>query len=429
MGPYEAFRGTTPVHSEFRETGPFMATPRRWRVYKKQAYSTQAACTRHLALTSWCEASHINAMDDISSSPHSRALFEQRRHRVLNMIHTWLLAAGSLALLAVTAFIFGGVAGVVAAIVFGALSMVAIRRISTQMVLSMYKSQPVAREEFPEGVAIVEELARRAALPAAPKLYVVPSKMMNAFAVGRREDSAIAITDALARRLTPRELAGVLAHETSHIAHEDVKVMAFADMVARYTSVMSTVGIVSLFLNLGVAAGGYGAPVPWPAVLVLVFAPTVGGLLQLALSRTREFDADLGAAMLTGDPDGLASALVKLERAQRGMWESLMLPGGRIPDPSVLRSHPPTKERIARLMAFKESDGEAPFAPPPAPHVVRRPSLVPKLRLPRDHLPGGLGLSLADGESLHDDRPASAVPLCKGEGDPRIRLRHGGVWW
>lgn len=364
-------------------------------------------------------------MADRSSSPHRRALFEQRRHRVRNLVHTWLLAAGSLALLAVTAWIFGGAIGVVAALVFGAFSMAAIGRVSPQMVLSMYKARPFTRAQFPAGVAIVEELALRAGLPATPLLYVVPSKAMNAFAVGRREESAIAITDALARHLTPRELAGVLAHEMSHIAREDVRVMAFADMVARYTSLMSTIGILSLFLNIGVAAGGHGAPVPWFAVLVLVSSPTIGGLLQLALSRTREFDADLGAATLTGDPDGLASALAKLERAQGRMWESLMLPGGRIPDPSVLRTHPATMERIARLMAFKASDGETPFSPPPAPPVARRPSLVPQMRLRE----GGAGLKLAPGWDFYDDRPASAVPLCDGEGGPRIRLRRGGVWW
>ena len=94
---------------------------------------------------------------------------------------------------------------------------------------------------------------------------------------------------------------------------------------------------------------------PWLAVLVLLAAPTVGGLLQMALSRTREFDADLGAAMLTGDPDGLASALQKLERVQGRRWENMFLPGGRTPDPSVLRTHPLTADRIARLKALKKA--------------------------------------------------------------------------
>ena len=208
--------------------------------------------------------------------------------------------------------------------------------------------------------------------------------------------------------------------------------MAFADMVARYTSAMSTVGIFSLFLNLGGVAGGYGTPVPWLAVLVLVFAPTVGGLLQLALSRTREFDADLGAAMLTGDPDGLASALVKLDRAQGRMWESLVLPGGRNPAPSVLRSHPPTEERVARLAAFRDTDGQIFFAPRPGAQIVHRPSMVPRLRLPPGYRGGGLGAPLVEtdgGHELDHSRPASAVPLCREEGGPRFRLRRGGVWW
>ncbi|BBD35186.1 truncated peptidase M48 Ste24p [Aminobacter sp. Y103A] len=174
-------------------------------------------------------------------------LFERRRNRALNTAQTWLLGAGSLLLLGVTAWAFAGSTGILYALVFGALSMWAVRRISPQMVLSMYKARQVTPADFPAGFRIVEELARRAELPAVPKLYVIPSKMMNAFAVGRRNDAAIAVTDALARNLTPREFAGVLAHEISHIAHEDVKVMAFADMVSRFTSFMSTVGLVSLF--------------------------------------------------------------------------------------------------------------------------------------------------------------------------------------
>lgn len=365
---------------------------------------------------------------DPSAAPS--ALVEQRRHRALNTAHTWLLAGGSLALLAVTAWIFAGPLGIAGAIVFGALTLAAVRRISPQMVLTMYKAQPVSRTSFPAGVAIVEELGQRAGLPVPPKLYVVPSRMMNAFAVGRRDESAIAITDALAQRLSARELAGVLAHEVSHIAHEDVKVMALADMVSRYTSVMSTVGILSLFLNLGGMAGGYGEPVPWLAVLALVLAPTIGGLLQLALSRTREFDADLGAAMLTGDPDGLASALMKLERAQSGMWESLVLPGGRSPDPSILRSHPPTRDRVDRLMAFRDSDGQVPLAPPPGPRVVRRPSLVPRIPMPPRTGLGAQSLMLAQDDAPEpEDAPACEAPLCVDEGGPRIRLRRGGAWW
>lgn len=355
-------------------------------------------------------------------------LLAQRHNRMLNTLHTWLLGMGCLLLLAVTAWTFGGATGIVYAAIFGLVPVLIMRRVSPRLVLSMYKAVPVTPGEFPAGHRIVEELARRAALPSVPKLYVIPSKMMNAFAVGRRDDSAIAITDALARNLTTRELAGVLAHEMSHITHEDVKVMAFADMVSRFTSLMSTIGLFSLFLNLVGFAGGHEAQVPWLGVLVLLSAPTIGGLLQMALSRTREFDADLGAAMLTGDPDGLTSALRKLDKAQGKMWEGMLLPGSRIPDPSILRTHPRTEDRVARLAALKaeaESSAE-PFEDdgPPAP---RRRSPVPRIRLHPPH--GAFGGHFLLVEPAADEPPACGHPLNPPEGDPRIRPLRGGVWW
>lgn len=366
------------------------------------------------------------------SEPHSINLLSHRRNRVLNSLQTWLLGAGSLLLLAVTAWAFAGSTGILYALVFGVLSMWAVRRISPQMVLSMYKARQVAPADFPAGFRIVEELARRAELPAIPKLYVIPSKMMNAFAVGRRNDAAIAFTDALARTLTQRELAGVLAHEISHIAHEDVKVMAFADMVSRFTSFMSTVGLFSLFFNLFGVAGGFRPQVPWLAILVLLAAPTVGGLLQMALSRTREFDADLGAAALTGDPDGLASALTKLERAQGRLWENILLPSGRIPDPSVLRSHPLTATRIARLKALRSTDMPDELVPRGSVPRAPRPSMIPKIRAhPGTYLPHGARafITAANTDFADDTRPASDAPLNPPNSAPRIRVTRGGVWW
>jgi len=357
-------------------------------------------------------------------------LFARNRNRVLNTVHTWLLASGSLLLLGTTAWAFGGATGIVYAVVFSVISMILVRRVSPQMVLAMYKARPVSEAEFPAGVRLVAELSRRAGLPAVPRLYVIPSRMMNAFAVGRRNEAAIAITDALARTLSPRELAGVLAHEISHVAHEDVKVMAFADMVSRFTSFMSTVGLFSLALNLLGFAGGYDPQIPWPAVLLLLAAPTIGGLLQMALSRTREFDADLGAALLTGDPDGLASALQKLETAQGKVWEGLMLPGSRVPDPSLLRSHPRTADRVARLNALKVAPGAATAAHAPLPS---RPSLVPKVRRPESSVAPAMQAHFLLQPPLSlpgaDNEPAADSPLNPPRDGPKIRVMRGGVWW
>jgi heat shock protein HtpX len=367
----------------------------------------------------------------LPTTPETIDFFAERRNRVLNALHTWLLAGGALLLLAITAWAFGGTAGILYAVIFGSVSMFAVRRVSPQLVLSMYKAREVSAAEFPTGVRLLAQLARRAGLPSVPRLHIIPSKIMNAFAVGRREQSAIAITDALARSLTPRELAGVLAHEVSHIAHEDVNVMALADMVSRFTSVMSTVGLISLFLNIGSYASGAGGGVPWLAVVVLLAAPTIGGLIQMALSRTREFDADLGAAMLTGDPDGLASALKRLERAQGRVWENILLPSGRIPDPSVLRTHPLTAVRIARLMALKAAaamSGAVTAVPPIVTPVEKRPSLVPKIRT-TPHFGGfGTPLFLTDDPEMNAG-PSSGQPLNPPLGNPRLHVHRGAVWW
>jgi heat shock protein HtpX len=354
---------------------------------------------------------------------------QQLRSGARNTIHTWLLGAASLILLAATAYALAGRLGIAYAVVFGAVTMYLARRASPAMVLQMYKARPISRASFPLGFDLVATLAARAGLANPPTLHVVPSKMLNAFAVGRREDAAIAITDALARTLTARELAGVLAHEMSHIVNEDLKVMAFADMVSRFTSLWSTFGILAIFLNLlGIGSGGE-AMVPWPAVALLVFAPTLGGLLQLALSRTREFDADLGAAVLTGDPDGLAAALRKLEKVQGIYWESLMLPGSRTPVPSVLRTHPATEERVARLMALKHgapvdfgSDG------PAMPPMASRPSIVPQIRARQPDLAAFMPLQAMDGVIAGEDI-ACPGGLAHADGAPRIRPMRGGIYF
>ncbi|QND51262.1 M48 family metalloprotease [Phyllobacterium sp. 628] len=373
-----------------------------------------------------------------------------QRSRLINTLHTWMLLAGSLVLLVVCAFTLAGPTGIVYALVFGAVSLVAIRRISPQMVLKMYKARVVTREEFPQGLAIIEELSRRAGLPRVPELHVIPSRMMNAFAVGRKGNSVVAVTDQLIRVLTARELTGVLAHEISHIRNEDLKVMALADTVARFTSLMSTIGIVSLLFNITFLASGEPVQVPWLGVLLLLVAPTVGGLLQMALSRTREFDADLGAALLTGDPDGLALALVKLEKAQGRLWENLILPGGRIPDPSILRTHPLTDIRVARLKALKDASGVVArgealpddilqtLMVKPQDRIRTRPSPVPLIG--RQHGRWNSSnleiLSLLNTQSgkpvvSGPDAECEACPhsLNTPDAAPRVHVARGGVYW
>ncbi|MGF1644027.1 MAG: zinc metalloprotease HtpX [Thiotrichales bacterium] len=273
---------------------------------------------------------------------------EIARHKRLNTIQTVLMLAGVLGVLALVGWSFGGAPMMVGLLLAGGLLAVIAPRISPTLVLRMYRAVALDRYTAPGMVRTVAELARRAGLPVAPGLYYIPSQTMNAFAVGDREQASIAITDGLLRRLDDREITAVLAHEMSHIRNNDMRVMGLADTLSRLTHSMSLVGLLMLLLNLPLVIVG-GQTVSWLGALLLLLAPQLTALLQLGLSRSREYDADLGAVELTGDPNALASALRKLEYYGNGVFEQILLPGRRSPDPSLLRTHPRIEDRIARL--------------------------------------------------------------------------------
>lgn len=278
---------------------------------------------------------------------------ERRRHEWRNRLQTVVLLAGMVALLSACGWVLGGVGGVVWALAAGAVGIALSPRASPRMALRLYGAQPISRRDMPELVDLLAQISERAGLRSAPELYYVPNRMLNAFALGGPKDAVIGVTDGLLRHLNGRELAGVLAHEVSHVRNNDLRVMALADAVSRLTGVMSLLGMMLLFGSVPLLLTT-GVAIPWLLVLLLTFAPTLASLLQLALSRTREFEADLDAAGITGDPRGLASALAKLERHQRGLLETMFLPGRRIPNPSLIRTHPSTEERIRRLLALED---------------------------------------------------------------------------
>lgn len=276
--------------------------------------------------------------------------------------HAWLNRLQSLALLvfmggflaALGWLLWGGV-GVVVLLVFGIVGVFMNPSLSPTWVMRMYGASRLGQGQAPGLTAALAALAQRAGLPSMPDLYYVPSRMLNAFAVGHPARSAIAVTDGLLNQLEDRELLGVLAHEMSHIHNNDLWVMGLADMFSRATSFLSLFGQLLLIVNLPLVMTGYAA-INWLAIALLIFAPNLSALAQLALSRTREYDADLNAARLTGDPEGLASALAKIERVQGGWLERILLPGRRVPEPSLLRTHPRTEDRIRRLADLRRRD-------------------------------------------------------------------------
>ena len=283
---------------------------------------------------------------------------EQRRHKLRNVMQSALLLGGMIALMGLCGWLLFGPDGVLGLGLGAALALAFAPQVSPAMVLRLYQARELTPDRVPAVFAVLARLTERAGLPRMPRLYYIPSAMLNAFAVGGREDAVIAITDGMLRRLDLRELTGVLAHEVSHIRNRDLWLMNLADLAGRMTRMMTLLGFALVIVSLPLWLSGAAGP-PWLLILLLLFAPQLTMLLQLALSRAREFDADLDAAGLTGDPGGLASALAKLERYGRGVWERILMPGRQLPEPSLLRSHPPTEERIARLAALTGMPPEA----------------------------------------------------------------------
>lgn len=270
------------------------------------------------------------------------------QNRWHNLRQSLIMLAGMALLLGAIGWVLAGPAAVVWSAGAGLVILMLGPIAPPAFILRLYRARALAPDQAPELFALTAELTRRAGLSRPPRLYDLPGPIMQAFSVGHPNDAAIAISQGILTRLGMREVAGILAHEISHIAHNDLGVMSIADVMARLTRTFSYIGIFLIILNLPLIAAGQ-AHVAWFGVGLLTAAPSLSVLLQLALSRAREFDADLGAVELTGDPEALALALTKIEAQQRNPWERHLFPMGRPPQPSLLRSHPGNRERIARL--------------------------------------------------------------------------------
>ena len=312
----------------------------------------------------------------------------RRAHKASNELQSALLVGGLGLVTAFSVWLLWGAMGVALTLVAVGLVYAFAPRLPPEIVMRVFRARPLDPGHGDQVLDVLQQLASRAGLSDQPKLYVIPSMTLNAFASGTPDRAIIAVTEGLLRGLTLRELAGVLAHEVSHIRNNDLAVMSLADVMTRLMQALSYLAIILAVLNLPAMLLG-DSDVSLLALVLLYLSPTIGSLLQLALSRTREYDADFEGAQLTGDPAGLAAALAKLERHQGSFWEDMALPvpGRRIPQPSLLRSHPPTEERIARLEALERG------ALPPPLHVREAPMVTmvgvgPASMRPRYRFPG-----------------------------------------
>ncbi|WP_142810421.1 zinc metalloprotease HtpX [Tepidiphilus olei] len=273
-----------------------------------------------------------------------------------NWLKTTLLMAAIMALFGAVGMVIGGRTGMLVALGFGALTNFWAYWFSDKMVLAMYHAQEVDETTSPYLYGIVRDLARRAGLPM-PKVYIIHEAQPNAFATGRNpEHAAVAATTGIIELLSERELRAVMAHELAHVKHRDILISTMTATVA---------GAISMLANFGFFFGGRdaeGRPAnPILTILVMILAPIAAVIIQLAISRTREFGADAGGAEICGDPEALASALAKIEAYARQipmptaeahpetaqMMIMNPLSGGGLR--GLFSTHPSTEERIARL--------------------------------------------------------------------------------
>ncbi len=278
---------------------------------------------------------------------------------MFNLMKTAMLMAAITALFMALGQMIGGSQGMVIALLVAVGMNFFSYWFSDKMVLRMYNAQPVDETTAPQFHRMVAELAQKAGLPM-PKVYLIQEDAPNAFATGRNpEHAAVAATTGLLRMLSEREVRGVMAHELAHVKHRDILISTISATMA---------GAISMLANFAMLFGGRdseGRPAnPIASIAVMILAPLAASLIQMAISRAREFEADRGGAEICGDPLALASALNKiagraeqipLQAAERHPETAQMmimnpLSGGGLR--GLFSTHPATEERVARLVAM-----------------------------------------------------------------------------
>jgi heat shock protein HtpX len=275
----------------------------------------------------------------------------------MNMLKTVFLMTLITVLVLLTGSLLGGQQGMVLAFVVALVMNFGSYWFSDKMVLAMYRAREVTQAEAPRLFAVVSRVSSEAQLPM-PKIYIIPGETPNAFATGRNQNHAVvAATEGILQLLNDDELEGVIAHEFAHIKHRDILTSTIvATMVGMITMIARMAGWSMMFggrNNDRRESNGFAD------IALLILAPVAATLVQLAISRSREFDADAGGAHFTGKPLSLANALQKLERgsdelpmanaspASAHLFIVNPLRGGGIM--KLFSTHPPTEERIERL--------------------------------------------------------------------------------
>lgn len=279
------------------------------------------------------------------------------RQNSISFVKSTAAAWALTALLLFLAYVLGGALLFIPAAVGGLLSYHLTPRISPAVVLRLYRGVQVPDHQMQGLHRMVRELSRRAGLKEVPGFWLLPSPRSIAFVTGDRHSSALALSHGILTALDYDELAGVIAHELSHIAHNDNRIMWFSEITVKMVNLLSFVGQVMVLINLPAIFAGE-RHVSLVLLVVVVVSPVMAVLLQLSLLRTREFAADTGSAELMGSPGPLIRALQKLEGDQRLRFMRWMVGRHEQRGHTLIRTHPPVRERIRRLRKLEVEGNE-----------------------------------------------------------------------
>ncbi|GHU28895.1 protease HtpX [Betaproteobacteria bacterium] len=283
-----------------------------------------------------------------------------------NWLKTTVLMAAIVALFGVIGSYLGGANGMIMALIFGGAMNLFAYWFSDKMVLRMYNAREVDEASAPQFYATVRDLAQRAGLPM-PRVYLIDEAQPNAFATGRNpENAAVAATTGILSLLSAREIRGVMAHELAHVRHRDILISTISATIA---GAISALARFAMYTGGRRDANGHSGN-PLAGLLLGLLAPVAAALIQMAVSRAREFEADRGGAEISGNPNALADALTKIDHYARGipliaaeehpataqMMIMNPLRGGGIAN--LFSTHPATGERVARLraLAFQKTE-------------------------------------------------------------------------
>lgn len=281
----------------------------------------------------------------------------------MNTMRTVILLGALTGLLILIGGYFGGTQGMVIAFLFAVIMNFGSYWFSDRIVLSMYRAQEISESDAPELYAIVKDLALRAGIPM-PRVCIVPSGTPNAFATGRdQEHAVVAVTEGILRVLNRDELEGVLSHELTHIKNKDMMIGSIAATIAGAVMVLAGMARWAAIFGFGGGDDDEGGGIVG-LILMSILAPIAAMLIQMAISRSREYLADEGGARISGKPEGLANALEKLSRASQAMPMRANPSSAHlfIVNPLTAKSfaalfstHPPVEKRVERLRNMKIS--------------------------------------------------------------------------